>query len=366
MLLNMPTVYQEMFLAWNAIRDTVEFDLNLSSILEQPLFLNPKIMHEGNLIHFNFFIEAGIVKLRDILYEVIPGFLRMSAIKEMVHDKNPDISNDKVEKAFMIIKNSLPFHWLQTIRKKVKVENDNTKREFILNVNGKHFPLSLCRTNVLYQSLLNMIIQPPISRLYWERLYNSFHTTKYAEMIHLSSKMPDMIDLDFRIFHNIIYTNKILQKIGITDTEMCNYCKNEVEDIVHLFFKCKRVKQFIAFVLNNIETLLKDVPNHCINTMNCEQMLLLGYCERNKKVNLFFVNMFLSISRLCIFRTRNLYIQHEKEIDIVKYFKSSLHNNLTVMLKYYKTKKTIEEFHHLVLKNNSLVKMGPNNIQINW
>lgn len=364
-LLKLPKVYYEMFNAWNHIRDDIEFDLTPSNILQQPLFYNSKIMFDNKLIYFKFLLEAGIVRIKDLLYEVIPGFLRVSAIKEMVIDKNEDISEVSVEKALMIIKNSIPFHWMQIIEKPNK-NKDSEKVDFILNVNGKYYPFLMCRTNMLYQLLISKIVQLPISSLYWKQLYKQFDNKKCSKIIHLPPKLPDMIDLDFRIFHNIIYTNKILQKIGYIETAMCNFCKNKVEDIVHLFFKCKRLEKFVAFVLRNVETLLKNVPNECINTLNCEQMFILGYCDKYKNINFVFVNIYLSMARLCILRTRNYFIQTGKEIDVIHYFKSTLQKTLTIILKFHTMEKSIHEFDNTMLKNNSLVKRKNDVLQIEW
>ena len=47
-----------------------------------------------------------------------------------------------------------------------------------------------------------------------------------------------------RIVHRIIATNVVLSRIGVQNDERCSFCREERENIQHIFWNCKHVQQF--------------------------------------------------------------------------------------------------------------------------
>ena len=58
-------------------------------ILQEPLFLNELIVVQNKPLLYTDWIAAGIVRIKDICYEVVPGFLPLSAVLEMLSDQHP-------------------------------------------------------------------------------------------------------------------------------------------------------------------------------------------------------------------------------------------------------------------------------------
>ena len=72
-------------------------------------------------------------------------------------------------------------------------------------------------------------------------------------------KLPFMVTIDtrtrafqFKITHNIYYTNKKLNMLKMRDTPECSFCKEHEETLKHLFIECKYVK-----------TIWNDLQNEC-------------------------------------------------------------------------------------------------------
>jgi len=365
-LLKLPKFYQEMFMAWNEIKEYVQFNFEDRDLLQQPLFYNAKITYRDEVLCFHSFIEADIIQLKDIAYEVIPGFLRSSAIKEIILEKCYDVTEEDIEKAYLLIKHSIPFHWFQTIEKGINTKSQSSKTLCIIIFGEKCNPLLTCTTSHFYQLLLNKNFQPPISRLFWESIFDNFDISKFAGITHLKPKSPDMIDLDFRILHNIIYTNKQLKKMRIIDNECCAYCRIVVEDLQHIFFKCSRIKEIISFIMYHIENLLRDMPNNFVNLLNLEKLVLLGFCKETKYVNFYFLNFFLSQARICIYKTRGLFAKTGNDIDTVSYFKRCLENNVNYLFHYYGMCNNLDPINKYVLNNNCLVTKKNDLLQFNW
>ena len=173
-----------------------------------------------------------------------------------------------------------------------------------------------------------------------------------------SYKTPDIIELDFKIFHNVIFTYEKLFKIGKTDTNKCPICILECEDILHLFIRCNELNNFKDnFVIFHLESLLKDCEDSVYNRLNFEEIFMTGLHHETKNVNVFFINYFMSICRLCIYRRRQIFLQSQKKLDVEKLSRYTLrhyisyhHYQLTVV------QKKTNLFKKLFLSRNSLVK----------
>ncbi|CAG2188037.1 unnamed protein product [Mytilus edulis] len=81
-----PNVYKEMFKGFDLLRDDIKFDLSTENVYDQPLFCNPNVLFDGKTVIWYDFINAGIVQVKDICYEVIEVFLLEMAIVEMIQN----------------------------------------------------------------------------------------------------------------------------------------------------------------------------------------------------------------------------------------------------------------------------------------
>ena len=73
--------YAEILKAWGMIANNRRYTPETQKeIVHEPLFRNPFIVNGKQSIYFNNFVNAGVLKVKDILYEVIPGLLPTDAI----------------------------------------------------------------------------------------------------------------------------------------------------------------------------------------------------------------------------------------------------------------------------------------------
>lgn len=363
----LPKIYQEMFLAWREIQSNVEKHFEFDDILKQPLFFNPRINYNNKVLNFECFSRAGIHQMRDIMYEVIPGFLRVAAIKEIILQHNPDISEKIIEKSYMIIKNSIPLEWFTNIisRKMSKVEK-TTNNEFTVLGCGKMYLLSQCKTSIFYRILRENMFQLPTSQIMWESKFDNLEFQKLASLIHCGSKCPDMVELDFKIYHNIVYTYEKLFKIGYVNSSLCPMCRNGIENVYHMFYSCDRLRIFLQHITYHLETLFQNMDNDVVNSLQIEQLMLFGYKGNHKRVNRVFVNFFLSQARQCIYRRRMFSLQHDRHIDIITYFKYSLQKNIEYIFEYYMINKKINSFENKFLRYNFVLKLENDKLSFCW
>lgn len=82
-----PQHYIELFSAWYAIENSIEYNEKEDGVYNFCLFCNPKVQSNGKMLKWNDFIDAGITHIKDITFEVIPGFLPSSYIVDIILEK---------------------------------------------------------------------------------------------------------------------------------------------------------------------------------------------------------------------------------------------------------------------------------------
>lgn len=362
-----PGVYREMLIVWNDIRQKSELFYDNESIFRQPIFWNPKITFKDKVICFNFFIKAGITQIKDLTYEVIPGLLPLNAVKELILEQCSDISEIAIEKAYSVICSCLPLEWFRIINTYTAgtLCSKTFYPEFVLLYDAKPIPLCQCSTSIFYKILRDDIIDEPLSCHLWRNFSSDFDIQTYGRIIHLNNKCPDMIDLDFRIFHNIIYTNVKLNKMRIVDSALCTMCKTEPEDLFHMYIRCPRIAKFRKFISDRVEIICKGLDNAYMNRLNFDLMLLLGLPGKHTNLNHYFLNFFLSHARMCIHKTRLVFISRDKTIDIISFFKYSLEKHIEYIFSYHTGEKK-NNFNKHFLYQNDLMKVMDDRPVLQW
>ena len=109
-----------------------------------------------------------------------------------------------------------------------------------------------------------------------------------------------LIHLQWKILHNIFPTNIILKKIGLRQSEICDFC-DENDVVEHTFFRCKRLKSF----WKNISTRLINKLNKNI-TLN-EVSIMLGVEQTHQELNVeekSLINKISIIGKLSIIKNK--------------------------------------------------------------
>ncbi|CAC5361468.1 unnamed protein product [Mytilus coruscus] len=105
--------------------------------------------------------EAGIIQLKDICYEVKPGFLPQNAIVEIVAKGNDEYDIDSIIKRYRSLQSALPELWTNTVGTEVYHRTNNRKIDINLNMNCKLVDFKMCSSKQLYCLVIDKLCQPP-------------------------------------------------------------------------------------------------------------------------------------------------------------------------------------------------------------
>ena len=86
----------------------------------------------------------------------------------------------------------------------------------------------------------------------------------------LCTREPKLRIFQFKLLHRRISTNRYLFKIGISSSELCSFCENSSETLLHLFWECPQVKIF----WNEVKTWLCNYSCFCVCCKNKKKIIL--------------------------------------------------------------------------------------------
>lgn len=357
MLHCLPQFYKEMLQAWQHIREKTDIEYCTDMLYKQSLFLNPVVKIDNKSLYWKHFIDSGIVSLKDIAYEVRTGFLPVQAIIDIISNVYDEFDVNVVKKQYLQMISALPETWHNTVNTEINIKCDQQCSEYKIDIKHRIINLSSCITKTFYQLLRNKCFIPPNCVTFWEEHFNtSIIFTPIWRIINTKWKPPDLVELDFKIVHNRIYTNEKLYKIGLSDSPECTVCNQDNEDLCHLFIHCTMLQTFHKYIENIVETLFENCDSDKMTVVKYEKLMFLGQSEPIKGVNVYFLNFIFSLVRFCIFKRRNISNLKNENLDIVRFFKHTLRHYVSYFHVYcckMNNKRTLFEKHFL--NDNELV-----------
>lgn len=357
-LLCLPSIYREMLDAWQYIKSNICIDLTTVDVYHQPLFCNSKKFLSGNISEWQCFINANIVQLKDITYEVIPGFLSVQAIYDMIQEKNDSVSFEVVKTKYRKLLLSLPKEWEHVVCTKCYASNDDGS-SYVVEFENKVFDVITGSTRQFYNVLLSKCFIKPNSNVFWEEQCNVNEDEFKCiwKEVHNYWKPSDCIDLDFKLCHNRVFTNVKLKRIGLLDSDICLSCNRETEDLLHIFLSCGNLKDFHDYIFGILCELFVKSTTDFIQMYTYKRMFLLGVTGKKKDVNVHFVNFILSIARLCIMKQRQMIKNDVKSLNIIAFFKYTVKHYVSYFYTYCKLTKRLSTFNKKFLNDNSVVRI---------
>ena len=74
--------------------------------------------------------------------------------------------------------------------------------------------------------------------------FNSINWKMVYKLPFSCSKISKLIIFQFKLLHRRLATNDFLNKIGIRPDDLCTFCRDERESLIHLFWSCRKTNSF--------------------------------------------------------------------------------------------------------------------------
>lgn len=109
MLIGVSEYYKEVLGAWGVFVKRVKYDCkSVQHVWDQPMFLNPQILHEGKTMYNKTMWRSGFRRVRELAYEYVPGFMSAQAVVDEVREMGEEISFCAAEGMVKKIKAGMP------------------------------------------------------------------------------------------------------------------------------------------------------------------------------------------------------------------------------------------------------------------
>ena len=91
---------------------------------------------------------------------------------------------------------------------------------------------------------------------------NSINWKAVYKLPFSCTKISKLIISQFKLIHRRLATNDFLNKIGLRPDDFCNFCKDERESLIHLFWSYRKTvffwKNFLDWLVKNFTSLKPD------------------------------------------------------------------------------------------------------------
>ncbi len=122
-------------------------------------------------------MEAGIKQVKDILYEVIPGFLKTSCIYDSVYELEGMESKEKVNRVYERIKASLPAKWVNVIERTCVEKKEQVMPEIYITEDEERYNKKVSVKKV-YGLLIKYQIKEPAAEKVWCKVFEDLDVKK--------------------------------------------------------------------------------------------------------------------------------------------------------------------------------------------
>lgn len=341
---DIPSFHKELLTAWHQHKDyhmRTESPESVTDILNEPLFLNPAITTADKPLIFTDWVAAGITRIKDICYEVIPGFLPMSAIHDMLTENTTRTSSRTSEEMKELLV-ALPSEWCQKICT-VSVRPSPTLQPCfgIVDSSSGQTPIdiSLCRTRHFYTHLLEaekpnipaidqwkqkLQPEPCFNAKLWKSLYPPLINNKQG-------------DVNWKITHRVLPTALSLNKMHVYATPFCHRC-GLTDTLEHAMLHCNTVYNF----WNKIQTYVDKITDRSLKLTPQEKLFGKVKTENDTLTSrtLDLVNWTLTLARWAIYKSAVNYRTKSLIYEPETLFKALVRSHLRFQYKLYRLRQT--------------------------
>ena len=323
--------YKEMLGAWGEFLSFVKYECkNVKQVWEQPAFLNPKITVEGETIFNRVIWRAGIRKVRDMVYEYTPGFMRAQVIVDEVRGNGDEIWPGTAEGVIEKIKKAMPKEWMEMIER----ENVNGGEDEIdMYVGEGECKLSLkdVKTRMIYECMREKELRRPAAEKVWVKVMNNMDAKQIWTNLRVKWNTTECEHFDYMLRHNRIYNNLIKSKFDREVGKECDVCEVGVETCMHEFVECGELRVYFGKI--------RELINRCwegdfVGRSEWKKLWLFGVVERKRGCNVNLLNYVLSHARYAVKLRRNTAQYERRKCDVWNVFKNLTERDVKVMHSY--------------------------------
>nr|BAC82613.1 pol-like protein [Danio rerio] len=343
----LPDFYKELIGAWGKFLTCVHFNIQgRENILNQPLFLNSGILNQEKVVFFRKWWEVGITRVRDVLYEFKEGFLPVQYVIDVMDEAKEDFNRQDLIKEYDIIKNAIPAEWLTRIE---NMEENKQSKDVIVRFGEKWWNLKDSTVKMIYGFFRDGVFKKPRANENWIRMFKDVNEDNIWANIKGKLVQSKVENLEYLIRNKAVFTDIILNKIGMEESVTCKVCQDADEGFLHLFLYCNELKDFNEKCKSIILTLKGERDDE----LEWEKVLMLGVnkeCNNEKLINLL-----VMLRKSAIWERRVAAKKEKAVLDVWNVFKRKVEKYVECLFYYFKLEDMQEAFYDVFTQEVSKI-----------
>ena len=104
--------------------------------------------------------------------------------------------------------------------------------------------------------------------------------------------------------------------MGKVQDSTCLSCRTGPEDMFHVWMTCPKLINFKSYLIDKLHNVLLTDKQHTI--IDYQELILHEYMKNTRTINTYFVHFLVSVARLTIYKSRQIIVFENKEIDTNK------------------------------------------------
>ena len=118
---------------------------------------------------------------------------------------------------------------------------------------------------------------------------------------------------------------------------------------------CEKLYDFHDYMLQLLNELGVESTSDMFQSIGYQRIFMLGFTEKQRDVNIYFLNFMLSVARLCIAKNRQMVKNGISSVNLVQFFRYTLKHYVTYLYIYCKCTNNFRIFKKKFLENNNII-----------
>ena len=283
----LPAFYNEIILHWQEINNVIP--KTKKGVLDQIIWNNSFIKINNTSVYFESWHQVGVTKLSSLVDENKTRLLSLHEFSEKFKIKCNFLQ-------FIGLTSAIPGKW----KNYLKEENQTNTTNLIA------IDKMTCKT--IHRLLVeNRDSNPPTAeKKLMEMGFSKEECKKIYSIPFVATKEIKPSMFQYKIIHNILYTNAVLHKMKRVEDPFCPYCPNVEQTVTHLFVFCPIAVSFWSDFTGWYQCISKEtltlgkkeimygILNNWSSCSALNHLILIGkyliYCKAINRVNFIFAD----------------------------------------------------------------------------
>lgn len=242
---NTPLRYVELLLSWQTYLQCENVTVTPHTYgLNEPIFGNSAIpLPQSFMPEMRLLASSGFTRLRDLHYEVRPGFLRHSALLDQCHLTFPyeELNPSRIMELYTILQGAIPLRWRTLFRHPVSPSVRHAPLLCLSTATGPSAPLPPSKVRDLYLKLRSRPAERSVGETRWHDFFIApLPPISYCRLANCLLG-ASLSTLNYQVIHRAFPLKTQLLHAGLVSDNLCLVCNCAPETVDHLFLLCPKV-----------------------------------------------------------------------------------------------------------------------------